>query len=241
MLNIQGEDKKPQFWVGASLRHFGTNPYSEPIWRVIWAPSRMRMIGGRHTERDSKPSPDREILARGRDISVVREWVGYKWYPMYPKKECYVLEKWLSSVEYGGSKASYEASQRDPDTGLLVCGPYPERGEYFGAFWFPSGAYPAASAVEAKIRQIAFGKTFSYDEHRRANLEAEKKERRDLVNRGKEIILDSLPAHGLRATDRNPARRKPEDYKLRYAAEDLGLPVGHNKTFTRPPTSIQKG
>lgn len=238
MLTIKGEDKKPQLWVGASLRHFGINPYGEPIWRVIWAPSRMRIVGGKHTERDSKMPNDRELKAAGgHDHSIIREWVGYKWYPMYPKKQCYVLEKWLSSVEYGGTKRVYEETQTDGETGLLVSGPYPERGEYFLSFAFSEGGCPTVSAVETKIQQVMYGRRYTQEEIKQAMIEADRKERLSMVNRAKDIILDSMPAFGLGSASTNPARKRPEDYKLRYSAADLqkkmGFPAGGNKIFTK--------
>lgn len=241
MLTIQGEDKKPQLWVGGSLRNFGVNVYGEPLFRVVWAPSRMRLIGGKHTERSGKMASDREMKAAGRDLSVTREWVGYKWYPLYPRKQCYVLEKWLSPIEYGGTKETYELQQKDAETGLLVSGPYPTRGEYFECHQFPEG-YPAFSAVESVIRLILFGRTFSIQEKKAAIVEADKRERLALVKRGTDVILDSQPAFGHVAASMpkpNPARKKAEDYKLTYAAEDLGLPVGHNKVFTK--SAVQRG
>jgi hypothetical protein len=237
LLTIKGEDKKPQLWVGCSLKHFGINTYSEPLFRVVWAPSRMRLIGGKHTERDSKPLSDRELKAAGgHDNSIVREWVGYRWYPMYPRKQCYVLEKWLSPFEYGGTKKTYEMQQTDAETGLLVSGPYPERGEYFLSHEFPEG-YPASSAVESVIQMVLYGRKYTLEEKRQAMIEADKRERLALKKRNTDIILDSMPAFGLNSASTNPGRRKPEDYKLRYSAEDLqnklGFPIGNNKLFTK--------
>jgi len=239
MLNIIGEDKPVQNWVGTSLRHFGITPYGESLFRVIWAPSRMRMIGGRHTVRDGKPQIDRDVVANGgRDNSVVREFVGYKWYPMYPRKQSYILEKWLSPVEYGGTRENYETQQRCAETGLLVSGPYPERGEYFFCYEFPDG-YPAVSAVESIIRLILFGRNFTIREKRDAILEADKREQLSIRKRATDVILDSLPAFGLKAANTNPSRRKPEDYELKYSANELGLPVGNNKIFTK--SAVKRG
>jgi len=234
MISIEGEERKIQFWVGASLKHFGVNPYGEPLFRVVLKSSRYQLFGGTYVERDGGMLTDREVMAAGRDTSIVRERAGYRWQRMYMGRDAYILEKWLSPLEYTGmTPGMWDMFYKDEETGLLSLGPYPSRGEYFNVWEFKPG-YPAVSAVESAIRLCLYSRKFTRREKRDAMLEADKKDRLDKRNRNVDLILDSMPAFGLKPASSNPARKKAEDYKLRYAAHELGLPVGENKVFTQP-------
>jgi hypothetical protein len=235
MISIEGSERPIQFWVGASLKPFGANPYRESLFRVVLKSSRFQLFGGTYVERDSTMLTDREVLAAGRDKSIVRERAGYRWQPMYMGRDAYILEKWMSAIEYTGlTPAMYDMNYKDPETGLLSLGPYPRRGEFFNVWEFTPG-YPTASAVESAIRMCLYSRKFTQCERCEAMIEADKKDRLDKRNRNADLILDSMPAFGLNPASTNPARKTPDDYKLRYAAHELGLPVGENKVFTQTP------
>lgn len=66
---IQGNDCQPQEWFGGSLAQFGTNPYGQEIYRVVYAPTRMYLVGGRWIDRE-----------QGKIVRTVDE---YRWIPRY--------------------------------------------------------------------------------------------------------------------------------------------------------------
>ena len=230
MLSIRGQEKKPQLWVGASLRKFGINTYGEPLFRVVFSDSRTQKVGGKHTERSKKPASTAEIVANDGKDNYDSEWVGYKYYPLYHGKHCYVLEKWLSSVDFGGTPKLWEIQQTDPETGLLVCGPYPSRGEYLGIHFFSPG-YPSVSAVEAVIGMVLAGSNYTPAQKKEAMLKSQ--EREDLSRRNERLdkLKDAMPAFGFVPASTNPRRKNAEHYGVGQTPR--GFPQQQNKVFTR--------
>ena len=235
MLTIEGTESTPQLWVGGSLRKFGINPYGEPLFRVVRSSTITFLVGGKHTVREGEIPNDSQLAAnQGRDNSIRHEWVGYKHYPKYAAGYgAYVLEVWLSPFEFCKTTPEGWALQfRDEETGLLTLGPYPSRGVYEYRWDFGQG-YPTVQAVESIIGMLIAGGNYTAAEKKAAILKSEEKDKLDRINRGKEIILESLPAHGFNPSSSHTGKKRPEDYKMRYSAQDLGLPVGNNKVFTR--------
>lgn len=97
------------------MKRFGENPYSEPLYRVVFSDSRTDLIGGKW--------PD--------GVCEYRE------VRRYPDIHAWILEKWMSPEEYAGKREAYEAQQLDRESGLYTCGPYPSRGEYQLCYAFP--------------------------------------------------------------------------------------------------------
>lgn len=88
------------------MRRFGLNPYSEPLYRIVFAPSRRNLAGGVDGQ-------------------------AYRWVSTYRYLgEAWVLERWLPAEEF--AKCSREKWDRE----LLILGPWPERGEYVHAHTF---------------------------------------------------------------------------------------------------------
>ena len=94
-----------------SMVKYGLNPYGEPLWRVVYAPSVKKLVGGRFSD----------------------GYVGYRARKAYEHLgNCWVLEKWLSGWEFTRQHESdYVDSVKDSATGLLLTGPYPSRGIYY--------------------------------------------------------------------------------------------------------------
>ena len=89
------------------LEKFGLNPYREPNFRVIWAPSRTRIIGGFW-----------EDTARHE----------YRKLPKYGLSPRWILERWRPAAMYGTPQA-WEREYITPD-GFFAVGPFPVHGEY---------------------------------------------------------------------------------------------------------------
>jgi hypothetical protein len=126
------------------MKRYGENPYGEAMFRVIWSDSRTDLIGGKW--------PD--------GVCEYREA------RRYPNIHGWVLEKWQTPEEYAGTREQYEASQKDPDSGLFTCGPYPQRGEY--AYCFTFTAEPGEHTVSQIVWAIKVGRGITPQQQRDA-------------------------------------------------------------------------
>jgi hypothetical protein len=136
-------------WAQAALAKFGTNPYGEPNFRVIWRPSRTKIIGGFFA--DTGRFEYRRVLKYGRDP---------KW----------CLERWRPAYMYGTAE-SWKFNTLTPE-GLYAIGPYPAHGEYESCEVFStekglSGYVPLEPGlIELTARAVVMGKINSYSDIR---------------------------------------------------------------------------
>jgi hypothetical protein len=217
---IQGIQRKPSL-LPIRLKHFGMNPYRKPLYRVVWGPSRDYIVGGMWEDRDEKtPSTNTEIMLNGKDTSVDRRVAEYRWIQKYPSPR-WVLEKWLTAVEYGGSLHSWNVSQFDEESGLLVLGPWPEKGEYEECYIFPEGE-PPASAVESVIQMIEAGRKYSYQENKDAHLRALHQQKKEQLDRMEDIWLDSQDAFNNLPSSVRPGKRTADDVRFDHILPDTG-------------------
>lgn len=104
-------------WQEVLDRFFGPNPYGEPRFRIVWAPTRMEIAFGEWTDYDE---------ATG---SLIRRRDERRRIPKYPDiGERWIIEMWCRPEKYGTPEAWYAT---DP-----VLGPYPYRGDYEQVFIF---------------------------------------------------------------------------------------------------------
>ncbi len=89
------------------LLKFGTNPYGQSIFRVIWSPSRTRILGGYWS--DVGHHEYRRVLKYG----TAPRWC---------------LERWLPASRYGTPR-SWDRDTITAD-GFYGVGPFPVHGEY---------------------------------------------------------------------------------------------------------------
>jgi hypothetical protein len=89
------------------LEKFGLNPYGQPNFRVVWAPSRTRIIGGFWED------------------TAQHE---YRRKPKYGVSPRWILERWRPAAMYGTPEA-WEREYITPD-GFYAVGPFPVHGEY---------------------------------------------------------------------------------------------------------------
>ena len=207
-----------------SLKGFGTNPYGEPIFRVVWSESRYYLVGAKHREYDGDPSNDKQIkLAGGRDINLTRESVGYKWLPLYPGPGRWVLEMWKSPLAFTGcSPEQYEILYRDPATNLLTLGPYPSRGEYSQCS-VNFTARPGRDEVVRAIHLIKAGWNYSFTEKKQAIEEQGQKDERARFNQFEAMFKDSQQAFGNKPSSARPGKKTADQYRLGHSASRLGL------------------
>lgn len=95
-------------WFNDELERIGgTNPYGEPVFKLIWSEDIRMMVGG--------------IFADG--------FCGYRNARVMGKDPCWVLMIWEGPESFGDPDL-WEMDYRQPATGLLDCGSFPKYGRY---------------------------------------------------------------------------------------------------------------
>src|ERR1700761_2477938 len=93
-----------------SMARYGLNPHGESLYRVVFAPSVKKIVGGEFAD----------------------GFKGYRVRPAYRQLgQVWILERWLSPMRLTGmTEQKYNEQYADPYTGLISTGPYPQRGSY---------------------------------------------------------------------------------------------------------------
>jgi hypothetical protein len=211
-----------------SLKNFGTNLYSDPIFRVVWSESRYYLVGANHREYDSDPVNDKQLKAAGKDINLIRETRGYRWLPLYPGHPRWILELWKSPLSFTGcTKEQWEIFYRDPVTNLLTLGPYPERGEYCQCSVNLSRD-PTREEVIRGIYLIKAGWNYNFAEKKQANDEALQKIEKSKFNEFEARFKDAQQAFNNRPSSLRPGKRTADNFKLKSIRP--GLSPGFSTT-----------
>jgi len=228
-LGRKGEAKQVQHLPIGSLKAYGTNPFGDATFRVIWSESRTYMVGANHVDYDGDMANEKMVKAHGgKDPNVRRQTSEYRWLPLYPAAKCWILEQWKSGIAFTGcTPAQYYERYLDPRSGLLTLGPYPDRGEYTECFRFPSE--PPISAVVRVINAIRAGWNYSVEEHRKAIESEQEAKKKASADRAQDIFLDSQQAFKNRPSNIRPGKRTKEQVIIRKTAEQVGL---HQRGFS---------
>ena len=172
------------------MKRYGVNPYSEPLYRVVFSDSRTDLLGGKW--------PDGECAYR-----EVQRYPGIRGQ--------WILEKWCSSVEYAGTPEQYNRDQWDADSGLLTCGPYPYRGEYAHCYTFPY--MPTDGMITRIIGALKVSRDLTAAQHKQGIMEPLEKQERERETQLHETlrcvaVLSELECHKLlRSIRRDYLRR----------------------------------
>lgn len=189
-----------QFHPLCRLGRFGINKLGDNLWRVVFAPSRMKIVGG--------------VWPDGK--------AEYRFCSMYRAKG-WILERWLSASDYCEmGPERWEFEYRDPATGLLLQGPYPDRGEYAMCWDFENND-PTQSYACRAIAMINAGRLASNNERKLAIKEAMELEEKQRQAKLEAQIRDFMPSfHGQILSGPNGAKR---GFKTRaeIGAKDLRL------------------
>ena len=122
-----------QHYPGLNMARYGLNPYDEPLYRIVFAPSRWHMVAGAWA--------DGTVGARMALLGNYRA-MGNQW----------ILEKWQSCEEYlrgfPGGKQGWEAAMGQPA---------PSRGEYVWAVTFEA-CDPANANIDKLINFCDLGR-----------------------------------------------------------------------------------
>ena len=180
------------------LKQFGENPYGDPLYRVVFSPSRRYLVCGEW--------PDGSRCARWAE----KYHVGPRW----------VLEGWQSALEF------HAAGREDWDRSKAeTLGPWPSRGEYELIHVFHET--PVLGLIEKLVSMQRYGhEHYSFADHQAFHRDAAIREtvmNRDIADA---MLKDRLPAFGTRAISSSRLRRRScgEDAELK-SAEECGLPT----------------
>lgn len=186
-----------------SMARYGLNPHGEPVYRVVFAPSVKKLVGGKFAD----------------------GFIGYRVRKSYPHLgACWALEKWLSPFEATRmTEAQYNARYTDPETGLLYTGPYPQRGTYF--LCEALSCTPGDANFDKLIAWIEQGKKNDPARNRQAIVEdLERRERYEAQQRF-DRCKELLPAAGIRPANFAGNPKKNKSAPVMRSANELGLPV----------------
>ena len=122
-------------WVQPLLDPFGRNPFGENIFRVVHSPRRVFLVGG-YWEQEGT--------------------FGYRRAPRYPRKNCWILERWLPGRHYG-SPDTWAQDTINPE-GYLSLGPYPSCGLYECCFMFAARTPLIQGVLMNIVKSIYIGR-----------------------------------------------------------------------------------
>jgi hypothetical protein len=172
-------------WATAGLFKFGVNRYGQPNFRVVWSPSRTRIIGGFWQD-------------NGRH--------EYRRVPKYGTQPRWVLERFRPASMYGTPR------QWDLDTitadGFYAVGPFPSHGEYECCEVFQAKGHDGkpikgwagfvpleAGLIELTARAVWMGRINSYSDIRITLRDEELAKERRQDQRMDEIWADRQHQH----------------------------------------------
>lgn len=179
-----------------SMRRFGLNPFGEPEFRIVFAPSRRYLVCGEWP-----------------DGSNYAQWVvKHK-----NLKNVWIMERWVSAETYAGcSPDAWNAG------GGLILGPYPSRGEYELCWTFDTFV-PDDASLDSIVDAVK--KRFRFAELRTYHRDQAEKERDATRQTAEDMIRNSLPAFGGRVLASSRIARGTKTMPELKSAESLGLPT----------------
>lgn len=190
-----------------SMVRYGLNPHSEPMFRVVYAPSVKKLIFGTNGKGET-----------GAHCRMAYRQIGAKW----------IMEKWLSGYEATRMtpKEYEDFGPRDPQSGMLIEGPYPSKGVYHHCWTFDGDTLHGGmeGAIDKIVALINHGAKRSFSEIKAANKELDAKEEK-------------------RAADERFLRvRETEScFGIRPASVPGGPRVGNLKSLRNPITADKTG
>jgi len=194
------------------LRLGGTNPYGDPLFRIVFSPSVKMLCGGAFSD----------------------GYIGYRIRPAYRHiVNKWIMEKWISGWDATlMSPEAYDLQFRDPFTGLQATGPYPSRGAYFHCHTFEY-SQPGEGGIETIIALVNKAKLNDpIDNARAIRASREAQEKVDQQNRF-DKIKELMPVAGIRAANIGGHVKATKSAPTPKTANELGLPI-RGATQIRP-------
>jgi hypothetical protein len=187
----------------------GTNPFGEPMFRVVWGYDRIVPIHGEWQEFEQYVCTltivDKQTGAARREsrpvTRLVRSVIETRDLPKYLPGNCWHLEMWRPAEEYGAPEDWHKLGE-EVIQGLTVetSGPYPERGEYELCYPLTSDGSVRGEpiplvedVVEQLVNQIRQGREqFNYQQRRAAIAQREAKKEEGLHHRTMDMLKEGL-------------------------------------------------
>jgi len=185
------------FPVLGGMARYGLTPYGDPLYRIVFAPSRRYLVCGEW--------PDGSDCARW---VVKHKNVGNVW----------IMERWLPAEQYA------RCTREQWDLNMLALGPWPERGEYELCHVFDV-APPQDCCIDTLITWIEAGRRIPFSEtlvYQKKLNDAERKQKSDMADA---MIRNRLPAFGGAPMVGRGGKRGSKTAKILKSAEELGLPT----------------
>ena len=224
LLDYDPKTSLNHFPVSGGMKRFGVNPHGEPMFRVVFAPSRRYL--------------------------VVSESEGAKWLPKYrgliseekasgrtiTHSNVWIMERWLSAIEY------HKFGREDWDLNCLALGPWPEKGEYELCYVFYP-APPADVSIEHRITLIEASRRVSFGDTLRYQREDSQKELKNTRATAEDMIRNRLPAFGINPLVGFGGGRGTKTGPILRSAKELGLPtragmLSNGKRQNNPVTKL---
>jgi len=178
-----------------SMRKYGLNPYGEPLYRIVFAPSRRYLVCGEW--------PDGSNCAHW---IVKHKNLGNLW----------IMEKWIPGERYAG------CSREVWNQNNLILGPFPDRGEYELCHVFEACG-PEDCNLEKLVSVIELRHTPA--EIRAWHQKDAEKEAKATRQTAEDMIRNRLPAYGGRAISSSRVSRSFKTAPLLLTAQEAGLPT----------------
>jgi hypothetical protein len=223
LIQTCGEIPKPTHYPMMSMGQYGKIPgKDEPLFRIVFAPTVYGLVGGEHTE------PDTGAVWFTGYLSLPRYgYIGDKW----------IMEMWIpANVRTGGlSEPEYRAKWEDPNTHLILTGPYPFNGDWQWVWTFNKPEQiGAAGIVAALVNKAKFN---SQAANRAAIEQATEKAKQDKFQQNFDKMHDSQRVSGIRAANIGGRVKAQKSFRDLQDARSLGLPTRGARTIK--PTSGQ--
>lgn len=184
------------------MARFGVNPYGEPLYRLVYAPSVKKMVGGKF--------PDGYIGYRARPAY---RHIGPHW----------IIEKWISAIELTRmTEEQYRSAYVDKETGLFPTGPYPHRGIYH--YCETLSCNPAEANIDKLVMWLDHSKYVDPAANQRQLLEDIDKADKDDAAHRLDWARDKNRASGIRAANFGGMVKAQKSYPMEKSANSLGLP-----------------
>jgi hypothetical protein len=183
------------------MSRFGVNPYGDPLFRIVYAPSVKLVVGGEFQDGFT-----------GYRVRPAYRHIGSEW----------IIEKWISAQESTGqTEAAYNLEWKNPYTGLISTGPYPSRGQYHYCETIKNPGDINAEVLTQLILKAKNNDPLANQRAMQATMEAEEKAAdKERFDRCKEL----LPAFGVRAANLGGHVKATKSAPIMKSANELNLP-----------------
>ena len=203
------EVPEPSHWP-ISLSRFGDNPFSQPLFRLVYAPSVRKLIFGTNLRGET-----------GAHVRPAYRHLGDVW----------ILEKWLSGAQACQmTPTEYENyGPRCPQSGMLLEGPFPHRGIYAHCWTFDADTLQNGieGAIDKIIGLVRKGEGRSLAEIKATNAEIDAKAEKRAADERFLRVRETEPLFGARAANfaGTPKTLNHKSLRTPITADKTGLPT----------------